>query len=148
MLKKKPARHQLVLASPPDFDLIGICCGLKDYQVGWTINKLLELKLEKSREDLILKSKDTEITHFPLFDFNCEKSYKKYVMAGNKNSKGYLAAEFKHMDYFLVINDESLDYNIERIIQKLNEDPAIISAIRINPKEIKARKNFAELLQF
>lgn len=146
MTIKKKSRHHLFIKESYDFFLIGLSSGTKDYQVAWSVNKSLGIHLEK-KENFLLKNKKGRESSFPVFEYSDNDGFKYYILIGNHSPNGCFSAEYNKLDFFLLIRDTSMDFQINSIMEKLKTAPLVNLSHLLNPQEIKAKKQFSELIQ-
>jgi len=120
-----------------DFKLIGISCHSKDYRLSFELDRTLEFDFFKE-ENLEIKIKEG-FAEFSFYSYIDEENYTEYYLLSNRGSMGYLVAEEKLSDYFLVIkgliNDE------KEILKKLNQIKLVLKAYSINVEELKSKRN-------
>lgn len=158
------AHHKLIFEEEDedDYTLIAIHCSEEPYKLAFLLNKYLNLRLYRKRLDLDF-SKDGLDISYPLFSYEDEFKYRKYTLVANLSrtveahfySSGglfrdlqsekvvfnYLLPEFKKVDFFLKVENESMEDKLHEAIFHLNNIEQIISAYPIDNKEIKSLKN-------
>lgn len=121
-----------------DFGLLAICSHIKDYRMGWEINRHLNFDLQRI-DDIELKT-PAGITSFSFFSyFNEETKVSVYLLA-NRSEGGLLIPEKKQVDFFLIIKEADESYYNE-ILLKLKKLPNILAVYAINPLELKSKNN-------
>ncbi|CAG0959563.1 hypothetical protein FLAV_00625 [Flavobacteriales bacterium] len=121
-----------------DFGLLAICSHIKDYRIGWEINRYLNLDLQRI-DDLELKT-PLGITSFSFFScFNEDTNVSVYLLA-NRSEGGLLIPEKKQVDFFLIIKEADESYHNE-VLLELKKTPNILAAYAINPSELKSKNN-------
>lgn len=145
-----------------DFSLIAIHCSLEDYRMAFMINKLMGLRLSRTKEDLSFKGYGFEV-NFPRYHFEDEKKYITYNLLGNKFKARVdrskissdlfaeiehnaiktinLVPEYKSADYLLLYDAHFKNTSITLFLNKLKEIPQIITAYEIEVEELKSKKN-------
>lgn len=95
-----------------DFLLLGISSYSKDYQLIWEINQKLGFDFERSDDHRIFHPKSRQEQFFSRFTYEDELLYLSYVILSNRSVYGFLLADFRNIDYLLVITgDYSSDYS-------------------------------------
>ncbi len=142
-----------------NFFLLAIHSQLDDYRLAYFINKNLDLKLSKSKNEIFIKNRNGE-TSFSRFLFEDEKNdffwdlfenksnlinLNNTELFGNANAKiqsiAYLLPEHKKVDYFLKIDSNESYINIPKIIQKLNTLNRVSTVYNIETKNLKSKHN-------
>ena len=117
--------HTLKEVAGIDLTVFGINSHVKDYNLCWHINKILDLGLVKKKG-----AKTSEKESFSCFEFMLEEQ--KILLVQNKSKKGYLLSERKKIDYFLMFEPAiNLDYRKEFLL-KLSESSKILSIFEID----------------
>ncbi len=129
----------LSLEEDYDFTLIGISCHTKDYRLCWEVNKALNIDLIRS-EDLELNKKN-EITSFSFYEFIDEDNHLEYYLISNLGNNGYLIAEQKKVDFFLLLKGSTSTNQIQDIICKINSLSLVLTSFNINPNQLKSKQN-------
>ena len=145
-----------------DYELIAIHSTLEDYRMAFFINQHLSIKLCKSKEEIIVKSKNEEVL-FSKFVFEDYSADLTWILIQNKNelitqeknqnqtlfsdneieveTKVYLLAELKRVDYFLKIENNQSDTDINKTIGKLLNIDQILTAYKVDINKIKSKNN-------
>ncbi len=141
------------------FKLIAIHCGLEDYRLAYLLNKHLKLNLKRKKEDLdfeYLKSS------YSIYEWNNSSQYVTWNLVSNickkeedslystgtlfqpssKVIKKFnLVKEFKTVDYFLKISNESRTINEKLIISRLQSIPQIVTSYDVDLEKIKSKEH-------
>jgi hypothetical protein len=126
-----------------DFELLGIVAPIKEYKMAWVVNHSLNSKLVKS-DDFEL-----ELLNQPplvISNFVEEKEYGFVQLLKNKsNSEGenslYLIPELRMMDYFLLVQDQTLEIDLNDYIEKLSENSFVQNVVKLNISKLKSKDN-------
>ena len=117
--------HTLEEVTALDLTVFAINSHVKNYNLCWHINKMLNLDLKKKKG---AKTNQKEI--FSCFEFVGEEQ--KILLAQNKFKKGYLLSKKKKIDYFLIFEPSiNLDSRKE-ILLKLSESSKILLIFEID----------------
>lgn len=159
------AKHTLEVSYDYEFLLIGISSHEKDYRICWALNKKLELDLKKIESLEIKGKKQTTPSYFSFFVFDKEEDFLEYSVIANfsenksldsKNNSLFgatidsnehhsenelLIPEQKQMNYFFVVRGEVDDDEAEEIVKKIKEIDVVLTAIRIDPTQLKSKQN-------
>lgn len=155
--------HRLILDDvfEQPFKLIAIHSSVEEYKLAFLLNKHLELRLARSPKDVDFQLKDFKIL-FALYTFEDVQKYCKYFLISNfskgepvssfdANSlfrdeklsfkKMYLLPEFKQVDFFLKIEEESAPLSEQLLLNKIKEIPQVSTAYGIDFHQIKSKEN-------
>lgn len=145
-----------------DYDLIAIHTSLEDYRLAYLINQKLPIVLSRNKTDLGVISTFGEVlfTQFTFLDATSEINWhlvqnKNEVTTNNTNNdhtlffdkeietvvKVYLLSDYKKVDYFLKIENNCEQTDINYIIKMLLSIAEITTAYRVNPDNIKSKNN-------
>ncbi len=137
-----------------DYTLIGIHSSLEDYRMAFFLNRSLNLKLERCKEDLDF---DKNNCSFSLFDFEDINSMLYWSLITNKNIKteevennysnlfkdeskiSYLIPEKKQVDFFIKISGQINKSELHDILLKINNTKKIITSYTIEPYDLKSK---------
>jgi len=139
-----------------DYLLIGIHSTEEDYRLAYLINKHLNTKFIKYKDNLDFKNSNVE---FPLFEYKNEKTYLNYYLINNKclhvvneqqyntglfggnySTTSYLLPEKKKVDFLLKIEGCTKKYILE-LVDKLNKINQIITSYQIEIDTLKSKNN-------
>lgn len=156
--------HKLILDAVVDnsFKLIAIHCSVEEYKLAFLLNKHLNLRLSRGRNDIDLRIKSS-LAVFALYTYKDEQKYCDYFLISNK-CKGqsikttadfgslfgeeemssetiYLLPEFKKVDFFLKIEEDSDMVSEALLLERIKEIPQIATAYSIETNKIKSKEN-------
>lgn len=158
------AKHTLEIEYDYDFVLIGISSHEKDYRFCWALNNKLKLELVKQDSLEIKGKKQSTPSYFSFFTFDDPDQFTEYsVIANFSESKSmalaentlfetsakqgsqteneYLIPEHKQLNYLFVIRGEMEDEEVDALVKKLKEIDIILTAVRIDVKNLKSKQN-------
>lgn len=145
-----------------EYYVIAIHTSLEDYRLAYFINKVLNINLEKSNNDVTIQVMKDE-SQFSKFMYENIENDVVWSLVQNKNeieltntstlnnlfsenyskivSKIYLLPEFKKVDFLLKIeNIQQTEFDTE-IISKLKEIDKISLAYHLDKEKIKSKNN-------
>ncbi|MDY8135111.1 IPExxxVDY family protein [Aquimarina sp. 2201CG5-10] len=158
------AIQKLVLDTLEDdnYELIAIHCSLESYRLAFLLNKNLDLRLFRKKEDINFDYNPL-IASFPLYQYDDQFQYNTYYLIGNKFktkvesdtkiSDGlfadtrenyvtkYLVPELKNVDYFLKIDTETSEFSIKSLLSSLTNISQVITAYAVEYNELKSKNN-------
>ncbi|MCB0395532.1 MAG: IPExxxVDY family protein [Flavobacteriales bacterium] len=137
MAKKKI----LTLDTGFDFILIGISSPLKDYRLCWAINKQCDLKLEREDDLEIWPSGQVASISFSFYTFEDLEDHATFHVIANKSREGWLVAEAREADYFLMIKGHMPRKSLTALISNLKAIPNVLTAYEIDPNKLKSAHN-------
>lgn len=134
-------RYQLEENYDYDFKLFGISCHTKDYRLCWSLNKSLEIKLEKSESEIeLLSRKSASVSNHNIYDYYCEELQSQFYLLVNRTPQGFLVPEQQQADFLLMLK-ESYETNHEEMLEKIKQIPFVLTAFEINVESLKSKKN-------
>lgn len=154
------ASHKLVLDDLMEdlsFSLIGIHCNLEDYKLAYLLNKALDINLKRNENDLTFKNGAS----YSFFEWENEKELKHWsfvsniykqerVTTGNTGSLFSneittrtlpLIPEYRKVNYFLKICDDTQSLNETRILNTIHKIPQVVTAYMINQEQLTSKGN-------
>jgi len=117
--------HTLKEVTTLDLTVFAINSHVKDYNLCWHINRILELELKKNK-GLKIDQKET----FSCFEYTLEEQ--KILLVRNKSKKGYLLNKNKKIDYFLVFEPPLNIDSRKEFLLKLSENSKILLIFEID----------------
>ena len=155
--------HKLILddAIGYDFDLIALHCSLEAYQTAFLLNKHLNLKLTRAREDLSVSFKEI-CAYFPIYHYEDEQKCIFYDLISNRNrSKTQstltkdglfgtditaemnvrLLPELKKVDFLLKVSEDGCAFAKANTLAVLHKIPQIVTAYAVNIDQLKTKEN-------
>lgn len=137
-----------------DYSLIGIHSTEEDYRLAYLLNKELNFKLTRFKNNLDFKNSNAEFT---LFEFKDKNNFLNYYLINNKdthltNNKNniglfggnytttsYLIPEKNKVDYFLKIEGGICTSFKQNLLENLNNIQQIITSYSIEPSNLKTK---------
>ena len=155
--------HKLVLDDivDPYFNLIAIHSSIEEYKLAFLLNKNLNLRLSRTRNDIDLQVNSIRAL-FSLYKFQDHKNYRDFYLISNKfklrskTTTGFgslfgeeemfcntihFLPEFRKVDFFLKIEQESTTAGEKHLLNKIKEIPQIAGAYTINENQLKTKEN-------
>lgn len=148
-----------------DFLLIGICSPLKEYQLCYQLNKLFQLQLQRSREDIEMTYPDgREIANFPLYEYWDTQYENQWYLLANKttllcaetaNNQGTIFAELQQdrkKTKRLIPENSTVDFYIQihgifgreakkQLIAEVKNIDRIVSIHEVNINKLRSKEN-------
>lgn len=148
--------HSIDFEYDHDYALIGIHSILADYRMAYYLNKSLDIKLRRFKDDLDFNSRNCS---FPLYTFENETAFTSWSLIANKHvftedvgegrrnlfsqetKISYLIPEKKRVDYFIKITGVTDDEEIITALNSINKINNIMASYAIDPMDLKSRDN-------
>ena len=137
-----------------EFSLIGIHTTLEDYKLAYLLNKTLNTKFYKAKEDLEF-IRENKKASFSIYNYeNLKYDYDWFLIANSyrrenqtvsnellltSETKTYLIPEKKKVDFFLKICGESAYEFVLKTIQKIKNIDHVITAYSIDKNTLKSK---------
>lgn len=128
-----------------DFLLIGIISTLKEYQLAWNINNVLEIRLIKEDDVLLefLSGKNMLVSNY---SFSTENSQlrllkNKTTVANIAENSTFLIPELNQFDYFILIDGFEDTFDNKTLKEKLQAIKHIQYLQFFNPDDLKSKEN-------
>lgn len=126
-----------------EFDLLGLVAPVKDYKMAWLINNSLGIRLVKAKDFRM------EFVHQPdllISQFMLKKEHGYIQLLKNRSHSNaglvrYLIPELKIMDYFLLLQDYTLEMNINSYIDSLSGTRFIQNVVKLDISKLKSKEN-------
>ena len=158
MQLKKDSLHKIQynLENEHDYTLIGIHTALEDFRVAYFLNRFLDIRLERSKDDLDFKSKNCKFSFFEYDDpdtlvtwhliANKDTLVSKITLTGTNlfdtdSEVMYLIPEKPKVDFFLKISEQNGKEFINDLIRKIANINQIVAAYEIDPLELRSKDN-------
>lgn len=138
-------KNSLLFEPEYDFSLFALVGPMKGFRLCWMLDQKLNLHLHRL-DDLELTSKrDKQTLYFQLFEHQPpieeEENYLRYTLVGNKTSNGFLIPEQKVVDYYLKLEGEFSEKDIDSVKYTLSLIPELQHVFEVNPETLKSKKN-------
>ena len=127
-----------------DFDLIGIVCNRKEFQLAWYLNQELSINLIKQEDIKILFSDNTCIL---ISNFVHKGEFLRIELLQNRLVNGrnmkhqLLIPELKQFDFLLKFRDQTGGFTSENVSGSIRRIPVIEYHIDLNFEQLKSKEN-------
>lgn len=139
-----------------DYTLIGIHSILEDYRMAYFLNKNLKLNLGRFNKNLDFPSKNCS---FSFYIYEDEATFTTWSLIANKyvfvdhvsslnnnlfkeeTKTSFLIPERNKVDYFIKINREISENNLQNILKTINNTPRVITSYTLDPYDLKSKEN-------
>ncbi|RAR46749.1 hypothetical protein B0I10_11558 [Flavobacterium lacus] len=144
-----------------DYQLIAIHTTLENYRVAYFINQNLPVLLHRNKKDILIGT-EKQKTGFSNFQFEDNKNQVFWTLIENKreislpqksktinlfneeqefSNTHYFLPEFKNVDFFLKIESDANQIDINKITTKLNSIGQITTVYAVDLNRIKTKNN-------
>ena len=139
--------------SEEDYSLIGIHTALEDFKLAYLLNKNLQTKFTKSKEDLHFE-KSNQVS-FSMFNYSSKKYDSDWFLIANSSkresqtesnellitseTKSYLIPEKKKIDFFVKISGEIQYSFLSQTVSKIKEIDQVITSYLIDKNSLKSK---------
>ena len=126
-----------------DFEILGLVSPIKDYKMAWLVNRELDLDLIKT-EDLEIEFVSDPLMKISQYFLSLPHGYVQLLKNKAVNSThqvAYLVPELKYMDYFLLVQDDTFQVNINTFVSKLAKVPFIQNVMKLDVTKLKSKEN-------
>jgi hypothetical protein len=126
-----------------DFELLGIVAPIKEYKMAWVVNNSLNSKLVKSDdfELELLNQPPLVISNFVEEKENGFVQLLKNKSNSDEGSSLYLIPELRMMDYFLLLQDQTHEIDLNDYIEKLSGNSIVQNVVKLNISKLKSKDN-------
>lgn len=132
----------------PDFLILGLVTGTKDYRLCYEINKTLGIELSMMNDIELPAGRPGSQTYHSCFEY-AGADGELYLVLGNKdrNHTGHFLPEFKNVDFFLIATNPSRWFEKPEAIRLLRSIQHISGVYDIQPAQVKSINNILKLIE-
>jgi hypothetical protein len=137
-------KNKLLTPVVYDFELIGIVSRAKDHKLAWSLNQTNFFHFIR-QDDIQIEF--TDQSKISIGNFLCESDFHKYYLLKNKldfsNKRGlnHMLAELPQFDYFLKIENQLADFDLETLISSVRTSEVIDYILKLNVSNLKQKDN-------
>jgi hypothetical protein len=117
---------------------IGISSSIKDYQMIFDLNKHLSLKF-KHVDAFHFKTKKKEFV-YSLYTFIDNANLINYYLISNKDKTNRLVPTFKHLDFFMIVEGEIDDAQIDELARNIKQLPRVLFSSQLEAENFEKIK--------
>ncbi|MHA7129118.1 IPExxxVDY family protein [Algoriphagus namhaensis] len=136
-------KTKLLVEHTYDFDLIGLVTPIKDYKLAWLVNNHLGLDLKKDQDleiEFVSESTLKISQYFLSLPFGFIQLLKNKSL-NSADQVSYLIPELKYLDYFLLVQDETEQANVDLFAEELSKIRYIQNVMKLDVNKIKSKEN-------
>lgn len=154
--------HKLLLDEvEEDYLLLAIHSSLEDYKITYFLNKYLQINFSRARQDIDFNHGAVQAL-YPLFLYKEPAKYRNYFLIKNKyqgpvkkvtssgslfteedvtTKSSFLIPEYKEVDYFIKIDEDLNQAQLQVLINKIAAIPSIQTVYEIDHTQLKSKNN-------
>ena len=138
------AKNKLEISYEIDFELIAINASVKEYKLAWMLNKTLgwnlvkneNIKLDFTGNRGMLISNYLYQTEYQIF-----RLIRNRAIEGEEQFNAFIIPELKNFDFFIMIENESVGFDLNTFISKIKEIPFVQFAVLMDAATLKSKDN-------
>jgi len=130
------AKLKLDLEPDPAVTVFGISSHVNDYRLCWSINRSLGLSLARRPTD-IAEEANGIVARYSAYDQVDETTHARYTLVNNHSGDGILLKEYRHADYFLVMDNE-LAESTPDLLERLRTTDFVLTAFPLAFEQLRA----------
>ena len=121
--------------------MIGIMSSVKDYQICWHLNQLLDMNLILNNEIEIQLTKKNRNYFFGVYEYNEPAGSLSHYIYNNQFDGEYLLHEFKHLDFLWLMKGDFVDDNsLQLKIDALRSISGIQLVVELTHEKIRNKE--------
>lgn len=130
---------------PQELLMVGITSTLRDYRIGYHMNKVLGFDFVR-KADLPFYPSDngSEPIYSPFFFYYREAVQTTYLLMANRASQGRLIPAHRHADYFLLVAGQDYSLDQEALFKALRSIPNVLMVYRAEMDKIRQMEYLLE----
>lgn len=127
-----------------DFELIGIVSSAKEHKLAWSLNQTNFFHFIR-QEDIQIEFADQ--SKILIGNFLCESDFHKYYLLknklnfSNKRQLSHMLGELPQFDYFLKIENQLADFDLETLISSVRRSDALDYILKLEVSNLKHKDN-------
>jgi len=114
---------------------LGISSSIPDYQLIFDLNKHLKLKFR--RVEAFQFSFKKAMYTFSLYTYVDEENMINYYFISNKDRNNRLSSQYKHLDYFLIVEGEISEEQIKTFARDIMKLPRVMLASQLEAEHFE-----------
>ncbi|KYG71615.1 hypothetical protein EV198_2129 [Roseivirga ehrenbergii] len=138
------AKNKLEISYEIDFELIAINASVKEYKLAWVLNKTLGWNLVKN-ENIKLDFTGNRVMSISNYLYTTEyqvfRLIRNRAIEGEEQYNAFIIPELKNFDFFIMIENESVGFDLNTFISKIKEIPFVQFAVLMDAATLKSKDN-------
>jgi hypothetical protein len=127
-----------------DFDLFGLVSSTRDYNLAWSLNRALRLRLVKQPElllDLLSRGRLVFSHYLHATETLTLRLFRNRSIAPSVLKKPFLAPDIKEYDYLLAVSNGAGPLAAEALLKQLSALPQVQYVCQFDPNTLKYKEN-------
>jgi len=121
--------------------LLGIVTQLRDYQLCWHLNKMMNFEMKMMNDLEITHKKKNKTALFSWFKYEDELDKLMVYLISNRHSGEYLLPEMKQADFIFMVQGEVTEERRKEIFNGIKQINAVQLTIDIKYNKLKSKAN-------
>lgn len=122
--------------------LLGIVAPVKDYQLCWQLNQLLDIDFRINTEIEIQLTKKDRKYFFSIYEYTVPSTSLTHYLYNNQFDGEYLLPEFKHLDFVWLIKGDVINNDeLKILIQSIKSLPGVQLVTEMTNEKIKNKQH-------
>jgi hypothetical protein len=130
------AKLKLDLEPDPEVTVFGISSHVNDYRLCWSLNKSVGLEMARRRTS-ITEEINGSSAQYSAYDHVDDTTQARYTLVNNHCGDGVLMREYRHADYFLVVDNELAERRPD-LLDTIRKADFVLTAFSLPFDELKA----------
>jgi hypothetical protein len=132
----------------PDYRIVGISTGQKDYKLGHALNKTFNLNFIRIDDVELNTGRPGSYTVHTCLTSDGEDGEIYYIIANRDHSgTGFFIPEMREIDYFLLMAGITASFQMNELINRIRQIPAINGAYSIEHSTLKSVDAFLLIIE-
>ena len=138
------AKNRLKVSYDFDFHLVALSTSLKAYKLAWMLNRDLQINLSKADNISIDFSRGKSLS---ISNYISKTEYQTVRLLRNRSEDfdskpdNCLLPEFKKFEYLLMVSDDSVTFDINAFIYKIEQIPFVDFLLLVDTATLKSKDN-------
>ncbi|WP_339606053.1 IPExxxVDY family protein [uncultured Roseivirga sp.] len=138
------AKNKLEISYEIDFELVAVNASVKEYKLAWMLNKSLGWDLAKMKN---IELDFTGNKALSISNYLYKTEYQTFRLIRNRAEDGeeqfnaFIIPELKNFDYFIMLENESVGFDLNAFISKIKEIPFVQFAVLMDTAALKSKDN-------
>jgi hypothetical protein len=111
-----------------DSVLLGLVAPIKDYQLSWQVNQMLNIDFRMSEDLEINLVKKNRNYRFSMYEYKVPSVTLAHYLYNNEHEGEFLLPEFKHLDFLWLIKGDNIE---KEWLQDLIQAVRMISGVQL-----------------
>ncbi len=131
-----------------DFQIVGLISAYRDFRLCFELNVAMKINFLRNKDVNVPAGKPGSNTRHSYF--SCTgRDHEMYHVISNrdKDGTGYFIPEMRNIDYFLIVSDAAMSFDISNLIKVVRGIEIVSGAYEIYPSKMKSAEAFLLFLE-